>query len=256
MAHPNGKFRASFYVAAYRLARDGLSDKQVAKALGVAGNTLRTWCARRPALKEALAEARDNRDHLDTTTFHEYIFNHLSPKLQDLWNAINECENLTNGVERIDALFRGHGIRARQHLFLYALTQSLFNTSAALRKLAIPRKTFEGWCANDPVFAEMVDEIHWHKNNFFEQAFMGRVAAGDTSAIIHAVKTRCRARGYNERIEVEHTGTIQHEHTVSVADLDLPLDTRREILKALRAHQAATPGAVPGNRLLSTSGAN
>jgi hypothetical protein len=159
--------------------------------------------------------------------------------LRELWDEINECEHLENGVERVEALLKGHGIRARQHLFLYALTQSMFNVSQSLRKLGISRKTFENWVANDPDFAELMDEIHWYKENFFEQAFIGRVAAGDTHAIIHAVKTKCRSRGYNDKVEIEHSGTITHENTVSIVDLDLPAETRRQVLDALRAKMAA-----------------
>lgn len=239
MAKPNEKFRATMYVAAHELARSGLSDEQIAKTLGVAGNTFRVWCKRKPALADAVARGRDHRDPANGLTFQDYIFNHLSEGLQELWGEINACHDLANGVERVEALLANHGTRARQHLFLYALTQSMFNTSAALRRLAIPRKTFDNWRTNDPVFLELIDEIHWHKENFFEQAFIGRVAAGDTSAIIHAVKTKCKARGYNEKIEIEHTGTVTHEHHVSVAELELPLETRKAILTALRTHQQA-----------------
>jgi hypothetical protein len=141
-------------------------------------------------------------------------------------------------VELIEELLDGHGIRAKQHLFIYALTQSMFNVSASMRKLGIARNTYEAWKTSDPEFAELVREIHWHKENFFESALIGRVASGDTAAIIHVAKTKLRDRGYNEKIEIEHTGSINHEHTINVIDLDLPLDVRRTILEAVRAHQA------------------
>lgn len=245
----NDKFEPTMYVTAYELARDGLSDERIARNLGVAGKTFRTWCARRPALADAVARGRHRRDPGDEFTFHRYVFDHLSPKLQKVWNDINACQDLPNAVERTEALLGHHGIRARQHLFLYALTQSMFNVSQALRKLCIARKTYDDWRYNDPDFASLMQEIHWHKDNFFESAFIGRVVAGDTHAIIHAAKTKLRHRGYNDKIEIEHTGTVQHEHTVSIADLDLDVATRRAVLQALRAHQRRT-GAVPvGGRL-------
>ena len=74
-----------------------------------------------------------------------------------------------------------------------------------------------------------------HLAQLFEQAFIGRVAAGDTAAVIHAVKTKCRDRGYNDKVEVVHSGSITNEHTVSIAELDLPIETRQEVLTALRA---------------------
>jgi len=223
------------YVTTYELARDGISDQQIGKALGVAGITFRRWCAQRPALADALARGRHQRNPGDELTFHQYVFDHLSPHLQQLWDDIHACENLDNGVERVEALLKGHGVRARQHLFLYALTQSMFNVSQSLRKLNIPRRMFEDWCRNDPDFTELMDEIHWHKGNFFEQAFIGRVSAGDTNAIIHAVKTKCRDRGYNDKIEVVHSGTIDTGNNVNLADLDLPIEVRKVVLDALRA---------------------
>ena len=232
------KFRATFYVATYELARDGMSDEQIAKALGVVGQTFRRWCARRPALRDALERARNPATD-DRPTFHQYVYDHLPPHLRELWDKINECEELENGIERIEALLADKGKRARQHLFLYALTQSMFNVSAALRKLGLSRRTFDAWTKSDPEFAELMDEIHWYKENFFEQAFIGRVAAGDTAAIIHAAKTQLRGRGYNDKVEVVHSGSITTEAVVNIAELDLDVETRRKVLTALRKKFAA-----------------
>lgn len=243
--HPMAnKFKQTHYVDTYELARSGMSDEQIAGALGVAGKTFRTWCARRPALADALQRGRQYRDSGNEQTFYDYIYNHLSPELRLLWSEINECEQLDSPYERVEALLAGHGKRARQHLFLYALTQSMFNVSQSLRRLCIPRKTYETWKANDPEFTELMDEIHWHKQNFFEQAFIARVAAGDTAATIHAAKTVLRDRGYNEKIEVEHTGNITTtEVVVNVAELELDLDTRRTLLQALQRRLPVVGGA-------------
>lgn len=240
------KFEETMYVTAYELARDGLSDQQIAKTLGVAGITFKGWCNRRPALADAVARGRYRRDPGDEFTFHNYIYDHLSPHLQEVWKDINACELLENGVERVEALLANTGIRARQHLFLYSLTQSAFNISKSLRKLNIPRRSYEDWCANDPDFAELIDEIHWHKKNFFEQAFIARVKAGDTPAVIHAVKTMCRDRGYSDRVEVVHSGTVTHNHAVNITDLALPIAIRQAVLTALRRHTETTlPGTPP-----------
>lgn len=236
------KFKTTFYVTSYLLARDGLSDQQIGKSLGVTGKTFRDWCLDRPALREAVALGRAGRGPQNEVTFPQYVYDHLSPNLRKLWEEINACEDLENGIERIDALLQRHGVRARQHLFLYALTQSMFNVSQSLRKLGIARKSFEDWRANDPDFAELMDEIHWHKKNFFEQAFIGRVAAGDTAAVIHAVKTQCRDRGYNERVEMVHSGTISVGDTIDITTLDLDVETRRKVLDAIRAQRAANEG--------------
>jgi hypothetical protein len=241
------KFNATMYVTAYELARDGLLDEQIARSLGVQGTTFRGWCGKSPALADAVARGRHRREPGNELAFHEYIYAHLSPTLRDVWDEINACEYLTNAVERVEALLGNCGKNGRQHLFLYSLTQSCFNVSKSLRKLNISRKTYEHWVQHDPDFAELVDEVEYHKKNFFETAFIGRVAAGDTAAILHAVRTKCRDRGYSDKIEVEHTGTVQHLHTVDVADLPLDVEVYRMILAALRAHTAANPPpALPG----------
>jgi len=253
------KFSAEFYVTAYELARDGLSEHRIAAAIGVTQPTFRKWCRRRPALANAVERGRAVRGGGNKPLFHQYVYDHLPQHLRNLWDEINACDELENGVERVEALLVDQGIRARQHLFLYALTQSMFNVSQSLKKLNISYSTFKEWVRRDPLFAELMDEIHWYKENFFEQAFIGRVAAGDTQAIIHAVKTKCRDRGYNEKIEIEHTGTVEQRHTVSILDLDLDVGTRRKVLEAMRAKRVIDAEPVhnsPTTPKLITTGNN
>jgi hypothetical protein len=234
------KFNATMYVTAYELARDGFADDFIGRSLGVTGNTFKNWCRRKPALADAVSRGRGVHNKTGETAFHEYIYMHLSPDLQDLWDQIHEFEKEKNGVERTRLLLANNGKETMQRLFIHALTQSGFNASRALRKIGIPRKRFINWCRTDPDFAELIDEVEWHQKNFFEHAFVTRVAAGDTSAVIHAVKTKCRDRGYNEKIEIEHTGTINHQHTISIAQLNLDTETLGKILIAVRKHKQIT----------------
>jgi hypothetical protein len=100
----------------------------------------------------------------------------------------------------------------------------------------------------DPEFAELVDEIHLHKKDFFESKLVELVQSGDSSATIFANKTMNRDRGYGDKTTIEHTGTVVVEQrVVQIGDLALPVDVRRAILGAVRAHLAATntPG-LPG----------
>ena len=226
------------YVTAYELARDGFADDFIGRSLGVTGNTFRNWCRQKPALADAVARGRGAHNKTNETTFQEYIYGHLSPNLRSLWDQIHEFEREKNGVERVALLLANSGTQTLQRLFIHALTQSAFNTSRAMRKVGISRKRLDDWCQNDPDFSALVDEIQWHQKNFFEAAFISRVAAGDTLATIHAVKTKCRDRGYNEKIEIEHTGTVNHNHTISVTQLDLDTETLQKILLAVRAQKA------------------
>ena len=240
----DSKFEDTMYVTAFLYARDGMSDEQIGKALGVSGPTFRRWCANNDALADAVSRGREVIDGQDAMTFPEYVYRHLSPHLRELWDEINECVELENGFERVEALLRKGGQHARQHLFIHALASSCFNVSASMRKLNVSRKTYDHWRTSDPGFAELLDEMHWHKKNFFEAAFIGRVAAGDTAAILHAVKSQLADRGYSDKLQVEHSGTVEHRHTVDIAELDLPLEVLVAIRDAVRVKKERDENAL------------
>ena len=227
------RWKETNYVKAYRLAKSGLSDAKIGKALGVAASTFQVWCAKRSALKKAVQDGRGVGEG-SPETFIEYVYERLPVHLKDLLKEIQACAKEKNGIVRIEALLAKAGKRARQHLFLHALVSSNFCISIACSKILIPRATFQNWVDDDYEFAELMDEIHWHKKNFFEGALFGLVKAGDSPATIFANRTFNRDRGYNEKFEVEHTGEVNHKHSVSVDDLDLPLETRKLLLKAVR----------------------
>ena len=237
------KFKLEMLVTVYQLARDGMPDRQISSSLGISEPTFLAWKKDNPAIRDALSRGRRGRKHGDEETFAEFVFDHLPPALQELWKKIEEFAILPDGVERANVLLNGRHVRIRQHLFIYALTSSNFNVSAAMRKVGISRQTLQEWQDSDPDFQKLVGELNFYKENFFENAFIGRVAAGDTAAILHGVKTQCRSRGYNEKVEVVHSGSISNPDTVSIADLDLDIETRKKILEALRAKQTANQQA-------------
>lgn len=226
-------------VTVYQLAREGLPEKQIAQALGVKPDTFRSWKMKRRALRDACQRGRKHNGTNGTNaTFRDYVYNRLPPNLQELWHKINACELEEYGPQRLDALFAEGGKRARQHLFIYAYVDSNFNMSNAMGKIGVSRRLFHVWCEQDADFAELIDELHWHKKNFFEAALIGRVVAGDTAAILHVNKTINADRGYSEKVRVEVTGAVEHTvAALSFDDLDLPLDTRKQILAAMRAKQ-------------------
>lgn len=239
------KFDDTMYVRAFQYAKDGMSDEKIGKALGVTGPTFRRWCADNEALEDAVEQGRGVGADVDAMTFPDYVYRHLSPELRNLWDAIHECAELENGVERVEAALRNGGKHARQHLFIHALATTCFNVSSSMRMLNVSRKMYENWRSNDPNFAELLDEMNWHKENFFEQAFIGRISAGDTSAILHAVKSQLGDRGYSDKLAIEHSGTIEHKHTIDITNLDLPLKVRVKILDALEVYEVAERSANP-----------
>jgi len=234
---PKRKWCEDYYVTAYELARSGLSDNKIAEAMGVSLGTLRDWRIEFPAFTNAIRRGKAFATKQNgTVTFRDYVYKRLPPDLRELWDKINACERHTNGIQKIEALFAEQGLRARQHLFLYALTASNFNASLACRKVGISRQTMLDWKERDPSFSVLLDEIDWHKGNFFESALIRAVKEGDTSTIMMANRTFNKNRGYGTKVEVEHTGEVNHNlNIVNLDAITLPIEVRRQLLEAIKA---------------------
>ena len=247
----SNKWDDTVYVKAYELAAAGESDAAIARACGVSGLTFAAWKKRRPALRDALERARAPGAPAQQT-FRDYVYGALPQHLKELWDRLNACEG--HGAARVEHLLSPHGKAARQHLFLYALVHCDFDPSEACRRVNVSARTLEGWRRHDPEFAELCDEIHWHKGNFFEAALVARVREGDPACTIFANKTFNRARGYQDRVKVEQSGKVEHEHThahalVPLDRLDLPLDVLRMIVERCdNLGQEQPPPALPPPR--------
>lgn len=230
------KWSDSFYVAAYRLARQGLSDTAIAKTIGVLPLTLAGWKSRNPAFKEAFDIGRDDKKDSFQSSFRDYVYGHLPPRLRKIWHKINKCEMGHSGIDRVEALLAGEGKQTRQHLFLYAFVDSNFNASEACRRIGISAKTLQVWTRLDPEFAELMDEMHWHKGNFFEEGLIKLVKDGDTRATLFANERFNRNRGYGNKVEVNHSGQVNHlhAHMIDLETLDLPVEAKTLILEAVR----------------------
>ena len=229
-------YKDEYIVRVYQLAQQGLTETKISKILGISVATFRVWEKKKKAFKKALEMGRKegNPNNKDIVTFQDYVYKRLPRKLRKLWNEINAFGTSVSGIEKIEALLIKRGVRARQHLFLYAWTKSNFSISYALRKVNISRSTFEGWKSKDDSFLELVDNINWHKGNFFEDHLLKLVAGGDTSAILHVNKTFNRKRGYGEKtdIDINLSGGVSISHTVKGKGFSL--ETRKAMLKDLR----------------------
>lgn len=224
----------------YQLALDGYNDLQISGALGVTYTRFQAWRGKYKAVRAALERAREirkkNSNKQDKGAFANYVFQKLPSHLKKLWNDIMA---VGDDLDAIDAIFRKKGIRARQQLYLHALTVTLFDPSLAAAKVGLSLSQVKKWM-KDPDFAAMVEEIHEHKKNFVESALMVGVANGDKSMVIFANETLNADRGYNKKkiVDVDVSGKISHEHAhVNIDELGLPLETKKRILAALRKNE-------------------
>jgi hypothetical protein len=220
----------------YDLAKSGYVQEEIAKAIGVTVGTFINWKKKYPILRKALRKGcayRKGEQH-NGFSFRDYVYERLSSECKETWDKINEIEKKKNGYAMIQSLLDQRGVTIRQHLFLYAWTSSNFSLSRACKKVCINRQTFINWCETDSDFAELVEEIDWHKKNFFEEHLCKLVAGGDTAATIMVNKTYNADRGYGEKTKIEVETKETHEHIVRLDVLGLSIEEKRMLLQKAR----------------------
>lgn len=231
------KWDDSYFVTVYELAKQGFKDTQIADALGVQYRTFMRWRKKRVAVKEALERGRVPHKQKGVQTFKDYCYQRLPPELQTVWKQIVELDR-TSGIASIERLLADAGEPARKHLLVHALIERNFNMSQALRMVNVSKKEFDRWAMTDTDFRDLLDEIHWHKGNFFEGALCALVEAGEVAAVLHANKTFNASRGYGNKLAVEHGGTVSHDHKVVAIDqLGLSLKERIRLLDKVKQAQ-------------------
>lgn len=252
----SGKWTDSMLVKAFKLAGDGLDDGQIARALGTDAERFKKWKMQKPALREALAEAREKSHKGDgQRELLEMARGRMPKKARELWERLESLEvwlrPLGPGKDRpyrsrgdIDKERRaladaidGGGKRLRQYLYLQALMASNFMHGVACRRVGIDPKEPKEWIAAEPAFAQVMRSIHEAKKDFLESALLDLVKAGDSAAIIFANRTINRDRGYAEKRELESFVNVKQEHTIKLEDL--PLEAKRAMLEAIRAKREA-----------------
>lgn len=239
------KWNDEYYVRCYQLALDGMEDKTIAATLPVNHLTFMKWKKKYPALRKALREAREVLHERNNGSALNYIYDRLPPEIQDVWDKIADWDDEPNGLARIEKIMESQGKHVRQHLFVHAFIQKHFNITLACKAVCVPRKTVAHWMQYDPDFMALLDELRESKKDFYESALVRLVKAGDSGATIFANRTMNKDRGYADKISLEVSGVIQHNHfVVDVSKLDLPLEVRTTMLDAVRAHRKALPGNV------------
>lgn len=242
------KWKEEHIIDAYRLAKSGMTESKIAKALGISDVSFAKWKTEHPGFGYALTSARKELAARDGRTFSDYVLGTLPEELQDAWTQVMQLDEAKSGPQRVCALINGFGKEARQQLWLYAMVHTNFSVSRSCQMLGIPRHLVELW-KTDSEFALLVDHLVQYKKDFFEQALADLVASGNTLATIFANKTLNKDRGYGSSVDVNVNGKVQHNHTHVVVDLDklgLPLEIRLQILehyRKMKESQALPAGA-------------
>ena len=90
-----------------------------------------------------------------------------------------------------------------------ALEQSLGVVTTACKKVKCNRSTFYDYYNKDPKFKAQVDAIQDIALDFVESKLFEQIKDDNTTATIFYLKTKGKKRGYIERQEIQHDGTIE-----------------------------------------------
>lgn len=240
---PEG-FDPQFYVRAADLARDGKTDKQIGRALGVGEVTWKGWVGgKAPGLREILDEAR--AVHSPEKAAVEYVFGNVSADLRGwlrdsmlLEDAALDPVDREELQDRLQAGYRTMHVRTQQHLFLHVMVQRRFNVSEACRITGMAYARYVKWHAEDDNFRRLTAELRVHLKNWGQDALMKLVEQGNPAAVIFFNKTLNADMGYQVVKRVEGTLTHRTEAPLDDALMKLPLEDRKRILESLRAPKA------------------
>ena len=101
--------------------------------------------------------------------------------------------------------------KTEQHkkALLKALEKSLGVVTTACKQVGVGRTTFYEWYNKDEEFKNQVDDISNIALDFAESQLHKQIQEGNTTATIFLLKTKGKKRGYVERQEIQHDGTVQ-----------------------------------------------
>jgi hypothetical protein len=236
---PNTKWKDDHVITAYELAREGLTELQMAKLLGISKETFFNWEKTVPIFRKAIQRGRQyaKRGIRPYTDMMNTVYEQLPEDLKVVWQKLHRFSLAKAGVEKVEALFsRKGGQGLRQKMFLCALVKCNFNIAAACRMVGIPRITVEKW-REDVDFQRLVREIQMIEQDWSESCLRRLVESGDFQAnkfLLQAIH-KDKYGGIGDNVNVNVSGQIDHTHTlVLMENLDLPLNIQKMILAKVR----------------------
>lgn len=240
------KYSKEVVFEAFLLARSGMKDTKIAKAIGITYPTYIKWRETKEWFTKAIDHGRAARAKPEGSTFQEHMLSTMPDDIREVWDSIEAYGGDGNALRRIEGMLADRGDGFRQQLFLHGLVACNFNTTEACRRTMVSKPVLKRWC-REKDFCQLLEYVNEAKKDFFESALVDLVANGDSPATVFANKTYNRDRGYNEKQQIEISGSVQHNHNVvNIGDLGLSVELRRELLDAIREKKALEAPNVGG----------
>lgn len=230
-----------YFYRAHRLALEGLTNQQIATILNVSPEAFAAWIKKRPSLRDALREGREERKAMKNN-LSGYIFDRLSEPARQVWERLVICweePDPSSRERKLRAVLDSQDSTTLKSLFLHAVAFTRFDPSEAMKMVGVSRKQVKEWAATDTQFLEALDEIEEHKKNWFESKLLNLVHTNHDKAILMVNQTYNADRGYGRKTQVSSNAVVNHVHHGEVAltldNISRYLDT--ETLEKL--HRAA-----------------
>lgn len=108
---------------------------------------------------------------------------------------------------------------AKQKKVLKLLAENLGVITQTCEEAKISRSTFYKWKAENPLFAQIINDIDDEAIDFVEAKLFERVKEKSDTMIIFYLKTKGKKRGYVEKSEMDinHAGELKHNISGEVA---------------------------------------
>lgn len=229
------KYTEDMVFRVYELAKNGYKKTKIAEACGVTSDTLTKWFKAHPVCKKAYLKGKKlyASDSGQTTTFTDYVHDNLPKKILKKWDKIMILQDAARGPQRVQAFLEAQTKIVQQYLFIHSLISCNFQKAKALKKIGLTYSSLYRW-QEDADFSTMLDFVHELRGDFFEDYLTGLIVDGDSKAIIFANRTFNRKRGYGDKLDVKIDHSIQHTHTISLADAGMTLEERKKVLNSIR----------------------
>lgn len=201
---------------------------KVARSMDMGPSKLLDLIEKHEELKQAKNMADDNRGK---NILGAWCVSMLSPESRKTWEKINSIDSF----DLVQEVFKGKSVKLKQEVFCQAMLHTGFNSSKACQMVGIRYRDLEMW-KTDFDFCQMLEELQFHKKNFFENSLVGLVEERYPGAVLFVNRTLNADRGYGEKLQIEEKGGNVSQFDISDLDLDLP--TMKKVLAAIDAHKA------------------
>ena len=99
------------------------------------------------------------------------------------------------------------GLAPRKKRMVEAMGEELGIVTSAAKKVGIRRETHYDWMENDSEYRKAIEGLKGRTEDVIEKAFLSLVLDKNPAAVIHAVKTKLKHKGYGETQALEITNT-------------------------------------------------